>query len=90
MPLNRKERTQIIMLIALLIVLLGALGYFYRNLLLPTPTGGAKGYTSPLRILLPNTKQGQDLFQREDFKKLHQFGSIPVKAVQIGPSNPFK
>jgi len=90
MPLNRKERTQVIMLIGLLVVLLGALGYFYRERLVPAPSGGAKGYTSPTRLILPVVKQDLDLFQREDFKKLHQFGSIPVKAVQIGPSNPFK
>jgi hypothetical protein len=90
MPLSRKERTQVIMLVGLLVVLLGALGYFYRDRLLPKSTVGAKGYASPTRLVLPVVDKDMGLFQRDDFKKLRQFGSVPVKAVQTGPNNPFK
>lgn len=90
MPLNRKEKMQVLALVGLLVVLLGALGYFYRDQLIPRSTTGAKGYKSPTRLVLPVIDQDMGLFQREDFKKLRQFGSVPVKAVQAGPNNPFK
>ena len=90
MPLNRKERTQVILLIALLVVIIGAVGYYYRGSLLPRSAVSAKGYTSPVHLMLPAVTQDMGLFQREDFKKLRQFGDVPVKAVQLGPNDPFK
>lgn len=90
MPLKEKEKKQIMMLVGLMAVIFMALGYYYRDRLLPQPQAGGASYTPPQRLELPNFKTAQDVFKRDDYQGLRQFGSVPVKAAPAGSINPFK
>ncbi len=90
MPLKQKEKKQLMVLGALIAVILVAVGYFYRDKLLPQPAAGGASYVPPQRIELPTTKTAEELFKREDFMTLKQFGSMPVTAPPAGLNNPFK
>jgi len=92
MPLSRKEQQQVVILGILLVLGLGILGYVFRDSLLPHAVqGNGTAYTSPARLQLPATKASKDLFGRDDYKGLTQFGDIPVTPAPItSPSDPFR
>ncbi len=90
MALKSKEKKQIMILGALIGIILVAIGYFYRDKLLPQPAAGGASYVPPQRIEVPSPKAAEELFQREDFMTLKQFGNVPVTAPPAGPNNPFK
>jgi len=90
MPLKPKEKRQFMILGILIGVIAIAAAYFFRDSWLPRPEAGGTAYTPAPRIELPSAKTADELFNRQDFMNLHQFGDIPVQAPPAGANNPFK
>ena len=89
MAMSEKEKKQLIMLGAMVAVGLGILGYVFRDNLLPQATGGLDVAPPGARIVLPNFKGSEELFERRDFKELQRFGDVPVRPTETPPKNPF-
>jgi len=90
MPFSRKEKKQVMILGALMVVGLLILGYVFRDKLLPAPIKGSDAYAPAQRLEIPSTEAAEDLFKRDDYKNLHQFGNVPVTAAPTtSPVNPF-
>ncbi|MBI4457537.1 hypothetical protein HY633_01075 [Candidatus Uhrbacteria bacterium] len=80
------QRNQKIVLAVVSLALLGAAGFMYRDVILPTAgTGSANVIAKPAP-----KKIDASVFNRTDFKELRQFGDVPVKVLQTEKTNPFR
>lgn len=85
-----KEKQQVIALGTVLAIIVVVLLYFYRDKLLPRPTGEETALppSSP-RLSLPTTLEDK-IYDRADYRALKQFGDVPVRPLGgSGSPNPF-
>jgi len=85
-----KEKQQIIALSVVLAIIVGVIAYFYRDKLLPAPTGGTALPPPSVRVQVPAAEGFKTLFDRADYKSLKQFGNVPVRAMGGGNDDPFE
>lgn len=74
-----KERQQIIILIAISAVFVGALGYYFRDAILPHATGSPPTLPTPKRLELPSSRNLDDFMKRPDYKLLDLLSKQPVQ-----------
>jgi hypothetical protein len=83
-----KEQKQMLLLIILILGIGGGLVYFNLDWFKPRLLG--QSVPSSVAARLP-MKMGdaQKLFERTGYKKLIEFGSVPVHSMGVGSTNPF-
>ncbi len=84
-----KEQKQIYALAAIIVIMIGALGYYFRDKFLPAAQPGAEAGSQIQRMTLPGQTASQ-LFGRDDYKSLQRFGKVPVVPTGLGTKNPFR
>ncbi len=84
-----KEQKQIYALAGVIVITLGALGYYFRDKFLPTAVPGSSAPTAVQRTALPG-QTAKELFDRDDYKSLQRFGTLPVVPQGVGTKNPFR
>lgn len=87
---SKKEQQQVSLLVAVLVIIFGALGFFYRGVWLPRAviTDGG-GLAPPPRIDVPATLS-DEVFNRQDFRALKKFGDVPVRSQVKGSKELFQ
>lgn len=86
----KKEQQQVVALGVILGIIVVVLLYFYRDKLLPHPSGEEGGLPpSAPRLSLP-TSLDDKIYERPEYKTLKQFGDVPVRPLGgSGSPNPF-
>ncbi|MBU0624835.1 hypothetical protein KKF05_00665 [Patescibacteria group bacterium] len=82
-----REQKQVTILSILVLGIIFGLIYFNFDRLKPRIFSGA---VWPQGIKLPvETTKTKLLFERSEYKKLTEFGSVPVRPLGVGSANPF-
>lgn len=83
-----KQVRQIRILGALMVVIVAAIGYLFRDRFLPAPLAGEEFAVQKRTLNLPKSLPEQ-IYSRQDFEALHEFGEVPVQSIPAPPSDPF-
>ncbi|KPJ85505.1 hypothetical protein AMJ57_02900 [Parcubacteria bacterium SG8_24] len=92
--MGNKEKKQIAALGVILVVILGIMGYMYRDRLLPAPSAVAPAPAAVIPgAVEADLVAGIDIYRlliaRSDYKSLKQYGDIPVRATVKGTERIF-
>lgn len=87
---SKKEKQQILILVAVLTIIIGVVLYIYRDAWLPKKVINiGAGMPPPTRIVLPEITT-KEIFERPDFISLKEYGTVPVRPLQRGSTEIFK
>lgn len=75
-----KRKQQVVALVIVLALIVGSLFVFYWRNLLPQPVGGEAPPAAKPRLDIGAANYDQ-LFKRDDFRRLSAFGDVPVKVL---------
>lgn len=75
--MTKKDKTQLAVLGAIILVVLVVVVYNYRDRFLPQPSGGSEQFVAPKRLEAP-VKLKDEVLNRDDFKGLESHGPIII------------
>ncbi len=76
-------------LAGVIVIMVGFLGYYFRDKFLPAVQPGAGAGAAAQRMTLPG-QTANELFGRDDYKSLERFGEVPVVPGALGEQDPFR
>jgi hypothetical protein len=75
--MTKKDKTQLMVLGAIILVVLIVVVYNYRDRFLPQPSGASEQFVAPKRLEAP-VKLKTEVLDRDDFQALDSYGPIEI------------